>query len=231
MAEPQGGAARPERTWDLEGVPLGPIQTNCYVLSQGGHALVVDPGGSGAALAGHLSDEGLVVDLIVATHGHGDHVGGVAALKRATGAPFAMSAADADAARHAAQDPVLGIAYDDDAPAPDRLLAEGDEVALGSWRLRVLETPGHTPGGIVLAGSLGDDSIAFVGDTLFAGSVGRCDLPGGSATDLLASVRRLARELPEGCTVLPGHGPVTTMATELRSNPYLGPMGASYLGL
>ena len=148
---------------------VGPIQTNCYAYVSAGEALVVDPGAVGARIATALAGEKVV--CVAATHGHGDHVGGVAALVSATGAPFAISAADAEMAKHAG-DPAYsgsGIAYDDDAPEPSRLLAEGNVLAVGTARFRVMETPGHTPGGICLVGEGTAEGIAFVGDTLFRG--------------------------------------------------------------
>lgn len=209
----------------------GPIQTNCYVYVSDGHAMVVDPAGSGARVAEVVEGEGASVDVVVATHGHGDHVGGVAALVRATGAPFRLSAADAALATRCAHDPEIPLPVDDDAPAPDAGLAEGDVVEVGSARFRVLETPGHTPGGVCLVGEGTAEGVCFVGDTLFQGSAGRTDLPGGDAAALVASLARLADELPDDCRVLPGHGPASTMGEERRSNPFLGPHASAYLGL
>jgi hydroxyacylglutathione hydrolase len=220
-----------EGAWQVSVFQLGPIQTNCYVLhGPAGDAIVVDPAASGAALADALANQGLTVRMVVCTNGHGDHAGGVAALVKATGAPFAISAVDAELARHAGFDLSLGIRYDDDAPEPDRRLAEGDVIEVADARLRVIETPGHTPGSIVLLGEGAAEEVAFVGDTIFAGSVGRCDLPGGDAKALMASLDRLKDAIPPETTLLPGHGPATTMASELRQNPYLAPGASGLLG-
>lgn len=191
---------------------VGPIETNCYALVSEGECVVIDPGDAGDRIAGQLQD--VDVRLIVATHGHGDHVSGVAALQQATCAPFAMGAADVDLATHATQNSRWAT---DDAPTPDRLLSEGDVVRVGSVSLHVYEAPGHTPGGIVLLGP----GYAFVGDTIFRGSCGRTDLPGGDAATMASTLRRLRTVIPPETALLCGHGENTTMAHELETNPYL----------
>jgi glyoxylase-like metal-dependent hydrolase (beta-lactamase superfamily II) len=195
------------------------LATNCYAYVSEGSCMVVDPGGSGAQLAERLSD--VSVELIVATHGHGDHVGGVAALKRATGAPYLISAVDAERARHAGERGETGYVYDENAPAPDRTLAEGDVVEVGTASFTVMETPGHTPGGIVLVGAGSAQGIAFVGDTLFPSSHGRTDLIGGDERAIMGSLARMAAKIDPTTALLCGHGPSTTMADELANNPYL----------
>lgn len=198
---------------------VGSLQTNCYALVSSGKCLVVDPGASGERIAQALEDVEVVG--VVATHGHHDHVCGVAALVRATGAPFLISERDAQRSRHAIE---LSSHYFDvsegsleDAPEADRLLHEGDTLTVGDVELRVLEAPGHTEGGIVLVG----EGVAFVGDTLFAGSCGRTDLAGGDHDTLMRTLARLKREIDPETTLLCGHGPVTAMAHELATNPWL----------
>ncbi len=198
---------------------VGPIQTNCYAYVSEGECMVVDPGNSGAAIAEQLDD--VNVTLVVATHGHGDHVGGVAALKAATGATYAIHAADAERATHAGEPSETGRAYDDNAPAPDRTIAEGDVLRVGTATFTVMETPGHTPGGVVLVGGGTAEGVAFVGDTLFPGSCGRTDLAGGDHAALMCSLRRMGAEIAPETALLCGHGPTTYMARELRSNPFL----------
>ena len=122
---------------------------------------------------------------------------------------------------HAGEPSELGIAYDDDAPAPDHELSEGDVISVGTATFTVVETPGHTPGGIVLLGGGSAEGVAFVGDTLFPGSHGRTDLDGGDEAAIMASLSRMAKEIAPATTLLCGHGPSTTMAAELTRNPFL----------
>lgn len=204
---------------ELRQFVVGPIQTNCYAYVSQGACIVFDPGDSGAAVAEQLAD--VRVDYIVATHGHGDHVGGAAALKAATGAPWCIHAVDAEQATHAGEPSELGISYDDNAPLPDRTLAEGDVLRVGTATFTVMETPGHTPGGICLLGGGSADGIAFVGDTLFPGSHGRTDLAGGNEAAIMASLTRMAERIPARTRLFCGHGPATTMAAELQRNPFL----------
>lgn len=208
-----------EKNDELRRYVVTPLQTNCYAYVSEGECLVVDPGGSGDQLATVLDD--VRVTCVAATHGHGDHVGGVAALVRATGAPFAIHAADAELARHAGEMSEVGRSYDDNAPDPDRTLAEGDVLTVGTATFTVMETPGHTPGGIVLVGGGSAEGIAFVGDTLFPGSHGRTDLRGGDEATIMASLARMAAEIAPETTLFCGHGPATTMARELATNPFL----------
>ena len=198
---------------------VGPIQTNCYAYVSAGEALVVDPGAAGARVAAALAGEKVV--CVAATHGHGDHVGGVKALREATGAKYAISALDAELAKHAGEKSELGRSYDDNAPEPDLTLSEGDVLKVGTAEFRVLEAPGHTPGGIVLLGSGSAEHVCFVGDTLFKGSCGRTDLKGGSQETLQRTLARLKREIPAHTNVFCGHGDPTTMEDELAQNPYL----------
>ena len=115
----------------------------------------------------------------------------------------------------------VGRSYDDNAPDPDRTLAEGDVLTVGTATFTVMETPGHTPGGIVLVGGGSAEGVAFVGDTLFPGSHGRTDLKGGDEATIMASLARMAAEIDPATTLLCGHGPATTMARELATNPFL----------
>ena len=193
---------------------VGPLGTNCYAIVVNGGCMVIDPGDQGAEIAEALSD--VEVGAIVATHGHPDHVGGVAALKEKTGAPYFIHEADNELAKHAGEPDWTGLVTHN-APEADMFLHEGDVLQLGPVSIEVFETPGHTPGGVVLVG----DGFAFVGDTLFPGSCGRSDLPGGDPHVLGESLQRLKEIIPPETEIFCGHGPSTTMKTELRRNPYL----------
>lgn len=203
---------------------VGDLQTNCYAYVCDGECLVIDPGASGAQIAEALSDVRVV--RIVATHRHLDHVGGIRALVEATGVPWCIGHLDADDAPRAVE--ISSHMFEDrpdvsNPPTPDGVLHEGDVVELGTARFKVIETPGHTPGGIVLLGEGTAEGVAFVGDTLFAGSCGRTDLAGGSWEQMSRTLERLAQVIPPNTTILSGHGPATTMEHELGTNPYLQP--------
>ena len=204
---------------------VGPIGTNCYAYESAGTCMVVDPGASGTAIAAAIAELGISVALVVATHGHHDHVCGVKALLEACPAPFAVGERDAWRVTQAVElsASLIGRATPEEqnAPAPDRTLAEGDVLEVGTARFRVMETPGHTEGGIVLIGEGTAEGIAFVGDTIFPGSCGRTDLLGGDHATLMESLARIGREIAPETLLLCGHGPSTTMGRELRSNPFL----------
>ncbi len=199
---------------------VGRISTNCYAYISDGKAMVVDPGASGKEIAQILDNENIKVVYIVATHGHGDHVGGVYDLKQATGATWAMSDKDAKFAYRAGTNSELGMKYDHDAPKIEQPLHEGDVLTVGTASFEVIAAPGHTPGGIILLGHDSAEGYAFVGDTIFEGAVGRCDLEGGDSNELHATIEKLKKVIPRECTLLSGHGNSTTMGKETDSNPY-----------
>ncbi len=203
----------------LEQIPTGPIGTNCYVLgdAQTRRGLVIDPGSDAPVILELLRHHDLQVETLVATHGHWDHVGAVRALQRATGARFLAPAGDVELIRHARTSALLMGVVVDPPPDPDGFLAEGDVLSVGNLQLRVLAAPGHTPGHVILVGP----GFAFVGDVIFAGSVGRTDLPGGDWDTLLESIRTKILTLPDDTVLYPGHGPPTTVRRERLSNPFL----------
>jgi glyoxylase-like metal-dependent hydrolase (beta-lactamase superfamily II) len=209
-------------------IALGFAQANCYVLGEpGGEAIVVDPGSSDPddieAIVARLERLELRASLIVNTHGHPDHIEGNDALKVRLGVPVAIHECDAlkltDPEKNASVLFGMSIYV---APA-DRLLKDGDAVRFGPHELTVLHTPGHSVGGAALLG----DGYVLTGDTLFAGSIGRSDLPCSSDEGLIAyevlmtSIRERLMALPDDTIVLPGHGPATSIGAERRSNPYV----------
>jgi glyoxylase-like metal-dependent hydrolase (beta-lactamase superfamily II) len=180
---------------------------------------VIDPGADAEAIARVLQENGLRIRHIVATHAHFDHLGAMKALQEAWGGETVLHPKDLPLLENLSlQGASFGIPV---GPPPriDRLVKEGDWLSLGSddYRIQIVHTPGHSPGGISLLAA----GMAFVGDTLFAGSVGRTDLPGGSAQALLDSIRRKLLPLPDEVLVFPGHGEVTTIGQERTRNPFL----------
>ena len=163
--------------------------------------------------SGSLKTEGLRFRSIVCTHAHFDHVGAVRRLKEKTGAPVMIHKGDFEIYMRADKQGVLWGFQIEQPPAPDMYVVEGDEVAVGRFRLKVLHTPGHSPGGICLYG----EGVIFTGDTIFAGSVGRTDFPGGSMTELKKSFARIIA-LPPETRIFPGHGPLTTVKNEKEDN-------------
>ena len=204
----------------IETLAVGPIMANCYILGceQTRHAAVIDPGDEVDRILTLLDRCELQVRYILNTHGHFDHTGGNRRLKAATGAELlihgldAPMLADLDAAAR-----MFGMRVEN-SPPPDRMLADGEAISVGTLSLTVLHTPGHTPGGV----SFYADGAVFVGDTLFAGSIGRTDFPGGDFDTLINSIRQRLFTLPETVKVFPGHMGTTTIAVEKRHNPFVG---------
>ena len=200
---------------EIRTIQVTPFIVNCYVVKDGGEAIVIDPGDAPASVLRALT--GCTVRMIVNTHCHCDHCGGNAELVEQTKAELAIHREDLPLL-HAMemQAQMFGVSVEP-SPEPTRFLQEGDVVQVGTSSLKVLHTPGHSPGHIVLVG----DGVVFAGDVLFEGSIGRTDLPGGDYQQLLDSIRTKLLTLPDNTVVYPGHGPSTTIGAERRSNPFL----------
>jgi hydroxyacylglutathione hydrolase len=207
----------------LESFPVGPLRCNCIILGDEmtREAIVVDPGDNLPEILSRLQKHGLTLRQIVVTHAHIDHVGGAALLKRATGAPLLLNQRDLGLLG-AMEMPAgwLGIDTPEVAP-PDASAEDGLTVGLDALRAEVIHTPGHTPGSICLL--FPSQHLLIAGDTLFAGSIGRTDLPGGDGRQILRSLRNRLLVLPDITKVLPGHGSETTIGQERQSNPFLQP--------
>ncbi len=200
-------------------IPNGQFVENCYVVidEAAGECAVIDPGEAAGLILHKLQATGARATAIWLTHGHLDHVLGVPRLKEETGAPVWLHPADRplyDRVREQAQ--WFGLDADP-LPPPDREYTGGDAVRVGAIELTVRHTPGHSPGSVCLVGS----GVVFGGDVLFAGSIGRSDLPGGDHDTLIQSIERELLVLPDETIVYSGHGPETTVGHERRTNPFL----------
>lgn len=203
---------------------LGALGTNCFVVwcEETKEAVVIDPGFSteneGKKTVLHIIETNdLRIKYIINTHGHADHTSGNGVIKKATGAPILIHELDAPLLGVSGQDWASMFGYQVISPPADKTLREGDTIDFGKCTLSVLHTPGHTEGGISLVGT----DCVFVGDTLFMGSIGRTDFPGGNYKALIRSIKQKLARLPDNYTVYPGHGPTTTIAQEKRNNPFI----------
>jgi hydroxyacylglutathione hydrolase len=203
---------------NVETLVVGDLFTNCYILDpEVKEALVVDPGADARSIVQALRGKGFHLRYIVATHAHFDHICGMKELQDSLGGETLLHRADLPLLESL---PSQGAAFGvrtGPIPRIDRFLEEGDQLPLGKGHFRVLHTPGHSPGGISLIGH----GMAFVGDALFAGSIGRTDLPGSSYETLLDSIHRKLLTLKENTLIFPGHGEASTIGVEMRTNPFL----------
>lgn len=203
---------------------LGDFGTNCYVVTctETGESAVIDPGAPSAKLERSIKAGGLAPRQVWLTHGHLDHIGGVALIKSLFGATVAVHGDDAPMLTDPMKNGSAYFGAPVTAPAPDRLLHDGDTVTAGKLSFTVIHTPGHTPGGICLylAPSGAEPGHLFAGDTLFAGSIGRTDLYGGNHEALIRSIKTRLLALPDETVVYPGHGPTTTIGDEREYNPF-----------
>ena len=205
----------------FESFPVGPLGCNCTILGDEAthEAIVIDPGDEIRRIHDRLTALGLTLKQILVTHAHIDHSGGALKLKRLTGAPIYLNENDLALLQAMAEQATwLGVEPPETA-LPDEGLTDGQTVGLPSYPATVLHTPGHTQGSICL--HFAPLQLLVAGDTLFAGSIGRTDLPGGNHPQIIESIRTRLLPLPDATRVLPGHGPLTTIGVERRSNPYL----------
>lgn len=207
----------------LETFPVGPLQCNCTLLGDevAGEAIVIDPGDEITRIHKRIQALGLKLKQILITHAHIDHVGGALKLKRLTGAPILLNENDLPLlAMMDKQAAWLGIETPETA-SPDERLVDGQKVGIDAYPATVLHTPGHTQGSICL--HFAPLKLLIAGDTLFAGSIGRTDLPGGDSEQIIESIHARLLTLPDETRVVPGHGPVTAIGLERKSNPFLLP--------
>jgi glyoxylase-like metal-dependent hydrolase (beta-lactamase superfamily II) len=205
----------------LETFPVGPLACNCTLIGdeEAGEAIVIDPGDEVGRIHKRLTDLGLKLKQILVTHAHIDHVGGALKLKRLTGAPILLNESDLPLLNMMEmQAGWLGVATPETA-APDEALSDGLVVGLDRYPAQVLHTPGHTQGSVCL--HFAPLKMVVAGDTLFAGSIGRTDLPGGNYDQIIDSIQSRLLLLPDETKVLTGHGPATTIGAERKTNPFL----------
>lgn len=205
-------------TLRVDAITVGPFAENAYLVVDDAarRGVLIDPGAEPERLLRAVRASGATLDAIWVTHPHVDHVGAIAAIKRATNVPVYLHP-DGEALYRTAEEQgrMFGLQVETPPPA-ERTLREGDALAVGAYEFAVIDTPGHAPGHVVIHGN----GIAFVGDCVFAGSVGRTDLPMSNPADLARSLERIC-ELGDEIVVYPGHGPATTIGRERATNPFL----------
>lgn len=202
----------------IDRIMVGQLQSNCYIVhdEKSLQAMVVDPGGEPDRILRVIRGKKLEVVYIVCTHGHFDHIGGVAEIKEGTSGKIVLHRDDLALYLRASEQAALWGFNVGRQPAPDIFVAEGDTLRVGDVQFTVFVSPGHSPGGICLFG----EGVLFTGDTVFAGSVGRTDLPGGSTDDLKKSFSRIM-SLPADTRILPGHGGESTVGDEKETNFFM----------
>lgn len=200
-------------------LPLGIYQANCYIIwdEQTNKAAILDPGGDFEELKEFIENNKLSVSHVILTHGHGDHIGAVAEVRDYYKAEVMIHKDDFDMLKNNKKNYSSQMGYNKIEIEADRKLTDGDVINIGQLSLEVIHTPGHTKGSICIKCK---DKL-FTGDTLFAGSIGRTDLDGGSFEEIMASINNKILQFPDNTEIYPGHGPSTTIKAEKRYNPFL----------
>lgn len=203
----------------FEGFSVGPMDSNCYILGceKTLQAVVVDPGDEGRKILKRLEELKLKCTTIILTHGHVDHIGALKEVQSATGASVMIHTGDADMLTSPSRNLSAFMGGSIKLKEADRLLNDGDIIEVGTLKIKVMHTPGHTLGGICLEA----EGRLITGDTLFAGSIGRSDFPGGNHNQLIASIKSRLLDYPPQTQVYPGHGPASTIGSEIKHNPFL----------
>ncbi|WP_037325500.1 MBL fold metallo-hydrolase [Anaerovibrio sp. RM50] len=204
--------------FSVKSFEVGPVAANCYILKDNNSnaGVVIDPGGNPEKILSAIKEMGVEVKFIALTHGHFDHIGGLKDVKKALDVPVLIHEYDGDMLIDAKRNLSAFVGAPGEMEAADVLLKDGDNISFGDCSLRVISTPGHTLGSVCFYGG----GALFSGDTLFAGSVGRTDFPGGSTEEILNSIRNRLAKVPSATKVFPGHGPASTMEIERETNPF-----------
>jgi hydroxyacylglutathione hydrolase len=206
----------------FETIVVGELGVNCYILadSETKEGIVIDPGADPQNILAAIKKSGIKVLYVLNTHGHFDHIGGNRSVSEATGGKLMIHKEDESFLSLASRSATMYGLKAEDSPSPAAYLAEGDIIRFGKHAAKVIHIPGHSPGGCCFY--LENEGILISGDSLFAESIGRTDLPGGSQALLVLSIRSKLLILPDGTRVFPGHGPASTIGHEKKFNPYLG---------
>jgi len=200
-------------------IPAGIYAANCYLVysEKDNEGIVIDPGGDVDDIIAKIEELGLKIKYIILTHGHGDHIAGVGEIKEYTNAPVLIHKDDEHLLRDGDNNLSSMMAMGRVELSADMIVEDGDEIFFGDLKAKIIHTPGHTPGGISIKI---EDSI-FTGDTLFAGSIGRTDFPGGSFEKIIDSIKNKIIIYPDDTKIYPGHGPSSTIKAEKATNPFL----------
>ena len=202
----------------IQSFAVMPFDENCYVVSDDtGEGVVIDPGGMAKEILAYIREAKLSIKAVLDTHGHCDHIGANDAIRDATEAPLYIHKEDGAMISDIRLNLSAFMGFKVISRPAEHLLSEGDKISFGQSELEVIHTPGHTKGGICFV----SEGVAFTGDTLFAGSIGRSDFPGGSEVELIGNIKKKLLVLPDETKVYSGHGPSSEIGWERKCNPYL----------